>query len=168
LFEIKIKIHESQNYLEFQDQIEFDDGLDDITSLVMDICNYFDEMNLVSFVVKGFNDMKWPVDVRTDLSSIIPQVPNAIEKLTNRQKCNIQFFEQGIERELRFKCDNNDVIIECFSLFGDPVTLETEKIRLDELLRMLIALLDNFIKISKRVCPKITNHSLFKEWETAY
>ncbi len=168
MFEIKIQVDENMKYSKFQEQIKYDDELDDITSLVMDMCNYFDEVNLMSFVVKGFKGLKWPVDVRTDLSSIIPQIPNAIKKLKNRQECRIQFFEQGIERELHIKCDNGDVIIDCLTLLGDPATPESEEMRLDELLRMLTSLIDNFIKIGKSVCPIITSHYLFTDWESEY
>jgi hypothetical protein len=168
LFNIKIQVEEDKNFSKLEDPIEYDDDLDDITSLVMDICSYLDEVSLISFIVEGFKEMKWPVDVRTDLSSIIPQVPVAIKKLADRQECDIQFFEQGIERELRFKCNDGKIIVECYSLLGDPVTAETEIIQYDELLMMFKSLMDSFIKTSKYVCPKITNHYLFKEWESAY
>ena len=168
MFEIKIQVDENKKYSKLQEQIKYDDELDDITSLVMDMCNYFEEVNLIAFVVKGFKGLKWPVDVRTDLSSIVPQIPTAIKRLKIRQDCRIQFFEQGIERELHIKCDNSEVVIDCLTLLGAPATSESEKMHLDELLRMFITLIDNFITIGKSLCPIITSHHLFTDWESEY
>ncbi len=168
MFEMELQVDESQSYTKLQDHIEYNDDLDDVTSLVMDICGYLDEANLVSFTVIGFKDMEWPVDVRTDLSTIITQVPNAIRSLRNRQQCSIGFFEQGIDRELRFRCERSSVFVDCFSLSGDPISTESEEIQLDELIEMLTDLLGNFVEISKRACPNITGHHLFTGWESAY
>lgn len=169
MFNIQIRVEQNKKIPKLIDQREYDDDLDDITSLVMDICNYLDDEGLVSFIVEGFKGIKWPVDVRTDLSSIIPQVPPVIKNLAEKKDCYIQFFEQGIERELRFWSNDGDiVIIECFSLLGEPATVETETIQRGELLKMLKSLMDNFIQASKSLCPKITSHYLFIEWESAY
>ena len=168
MFIIKIQPNKINSYSKHKKTIEYDEELDDITSVILDICSYFEELNVISFLVQCFTDMKWPVDVESDLASIIPQVPNALEKLKIRANFSIQFFEQGIERELHFKCEKNDVLIECFSLLGNPVTSEIEKIQYEDLFSMLKSLIEKFISISKTVCPIVTNHFLFKEWESAY
>ncbi len=166
MFEIKIHTHENKSDLKHQKDIEYDIDYDDINTLIFDICSVFDDLKIVSFIVKGFKKLTWPVDVRTDLSSIIPQLPNAIKKLKNGQECNIIFFEQGIEREIQIKCENNNAIINCLNLHGIQITKEHEKQNLKELINMLITLIDDFIANSKKVCPRITNHHIFTSWET--
>lgn len=54
--------------------------------------------------VSGFGQKKWPVDCRTDLATIIEQIPEILEKIrAERFFFKLDFYEQGIERQLVLK-----------------------------------------------------------------
>jgi hypothetical protein len=53
----------------------YDIELDNITSVLIDICDALAEEASVHFLVGGFGQDPWPVDVRMDLPVVIEQVP---------------------------------------------------------------------------------------------
>ena len=54
-----------------QNQPCYDEELDNIESLISDICDWLSETQWVEFKVIGF-ELEWLVDVRVDLSTIVP------------------------------------------------------------------------------------------------
>jgi hypothetical protein len=110
--------------------------------------------------VEGFH-LKWPVDVLTDLSCIIPQLPFAIEALKKNKIFSLEFFEQGLERKMIFYHSPEKIRIKCYSLFDHLRSPIIESIKPSELEHLLKTLLNNFIKIANKYNPNF--HFLFKE-----
>ena len=107
------------------------------------------------------------MDVRFDLSAIIPQIPKAVLALENLESASIQFYEQGIERELHFVCIGDEITIECRSLEGDPLVEEKAYMNKSEVVVMLNHVLSVFLSVSNELCPYITNHPIFRDWEAS-
>lgn len=96
--------------------VEFDPEYDDARSVIASICDGLDEAGTATFNVSGFGDSAWPVDVATDLVTLIEQLPEALTVLELRSgKFRIEFYEQGIERLIFFNCDGDVTELRCQS-----------------------------------------------------
>lgn len=138
---------------------------DDIRSILIDVCRFIE--NQVDFNVSGFGQDRWPVDTGTDLAVFLEQLPETMKSLKIRQPTNIDFYEQGIERYLKFShSDINDIYkISCTSNTNWNPDPEVEKIHTPELLEMLSNAKDTFIKIMTKLSPMIINHPWVMEWK---
>lgn len=152
------------NFKASAEHIEYDEELDNIESLIMDICEFLSDTQLVRFKVSGFGESAWPVDVGTDMAVIIPQVPEVINALYKSEDTSISFYEQGIERELLFSPHNSSVKVSCKDLAGKKTVPINEIIDLSEILEMLFKFFNSFISLSKNTCPDITHHKIFQDW----
>lgn len=74
---------------------------EDYDSLVMDASGLLSDAGR-EFLVDGFGQSGWAVDVSYDLSSVIEQLPTAINALEQNDSVRIDFYGQGVERVLTF------------------------------------------------------------------
>lgn len=81
---------------------KFDPDLDSIVSLVKYFCRYISEQEQCRFLISGFGDMSWPVDIESDLATFIPQLPYALIAIEQGKNFNLDLFEQGVERYMNF------------------------------------------------------------------
>jgi hypothetical protein len=139
--------------------------IDDIRSLLHDLCGALDEAGEVRFVVE-FAGERWPTDVRTDLSTVLEQLPVAARTLCNAFE--VDFFEQGLERTLHFKGADDMVEVSCTSRHPtwSPLTptIHVERKQLREALRRLVA---RFIAAATVMNPEAVNHPWFIDWKQA-
>lgn len=149
---------------------EYDNELDDGRSVISDICEIFADTEEMVLSVSGFGDENWSVDCRFDLPVIIEQLPEIISKMNNRDfNFKLDFYEQGIEREINFidgdDDDDDEVVnLECISK-NDWVPEPSEiKMRKKNVSTMLIKFYENFLLYSAVLCNDLTNHHLLKEW----
>jgi hypothetical protein len=142
----------------------YDNELDDGRSVISDICGIFAETEKVIFSVSGFGDENWPVDCRFDLPVIIEQLPEIISKINNKDfNFKLDFYEQGIEREINF-IDNGEVVnLECISRNWVPKPSKVE-MRKEEISTMFKKFHNDFLLYSAVLCNGLANHYLFKEW----
>lgn len=144
---------------------EYDNELDDGRSVISDICEVFADTEKMIFSVSGFGDENWFVDCRFDLPTIIEQLPEIISKINNRDfNFKLDFYEQGIEREIYFINDEEVVNLECFSRndwVPEPSKIEMRK---ENVSTMLIKFHKDFLLYSEVLCNGLANHHLFKEW----
>ena len=142
---------------------EYDYDLDSIESLIIDLCELLSQTKLVNFNVSGFG-LKWQLDLASDLSSIVSQIPSFIEALDKSTDSSIQFYEQGTERELFVKCEGDMVVIVCKDLNGNLLTNREESLPKVEVIIMLKQVLKNFLFLSNRIAPSIVQHKIFINW----
>lgn len=167
MFDIKLEttIHLKDIKLNKYDVKEYDDELDDGRSVIADICEIFADTEKIQFIVSGFGDIRWPVDCRFDLPIIIEQLPEIIIKMKNDDfNFSLDFYEQGIEREVIFKGDKNNVILKCLSRnswIPEPSKIVIEK---GEIYKIFNKLYEDFLYYSEILCNELANHYLFKEW----
>ena len=83
---------------------------------VIVVCNILDESQEYRFQVSGFGQTSWPVDIRTDFATVLEQMPDLMTKLVHASgDFSLDFYEQGIERELKFLWKDTEATIDCVS-----------------------------------------------------
>lgn len=144
---------------------EYDNELDDGRSVISDICVIFADTEKMIFSVSGFGDENWPVDCRFDLPVIIEQLSEILSKINNKDfNFKLDFYEQGIEREIIFSNNENVVNLECISRNGwvpKPSKIEMDKENVCTLFRKLYK---DFLLYSEVLCNDLANHHLIEEW----
>lgn len=167
MFNMKLKVRIPLNDIKpnIYDVKEYDNELDDGRSVIADICEIFADTEKFQFIVSGFGDRQWPVDCRFDLPVIIEQLPEIISKMKNDDfNFILDFYEQGIEREIKFKCGKDSVSLECISRnswIPEPSKIVMEKGEVNKIFNMLH---EDFLSYSEILCNDLANHYLLKEW----
>jgi len=146
-------------------RVELDASEDDIRSILDEICNALSRIGNVSFEVSGFGDENWPVDVRTDLPILLEQLPDAIYAVGAGREFIIDFYEQGIERQLTFSpASASSYTVVCASetnWYPEPSQVELSKAHICE---MLFGIQMTFVKTVQKQWPRIAIHPWFADW----
>jgi hypothetical protein len=87
---------------------------DDLVSLAMDGCSLLAEAEC-QFIVSGFGDDRWPVDVAYDLSVVMEQLPDVLAELRAGRATPLDFYGQGVERVIDMSPDGPTVTLACRS-----------------------------------------------------
>lgn len=143
----------------------FEMELDDPIAILIAICEVFEISESIVFLVSGFGQEQWPVDCRTDLLTVIEQVPFILKKISKQDfSFQLDFYEQGIERLLIFEEENHQVRVNCVSHTnwtpGDAIYIEKDKI-----LVLFEQFYHHFLEYSQILCPNLANHSLLSDWK---
>lgn len=138
---------------------------DDIDTLIQEICNFFEEKDIVNFRLSGFGQDNWPVDVGVDLSSILEQIPEVIHSIDGGYyPFQLDFYEQGIQRRLEFEKDDNFIKITCYSgtsWIPNPRSVSlTEK----DILSQFLKVKQSFVQAAVKIYPQLSESSLFNAW----
>jgi hypothetical protein len=142
----------------------YDPELDCVTSLLCDACELLDETRQAQFVVSGFGQDPWPVDVHTDLPVVVEQIPTVLEALSRGEPAVLGFYEQGIGRILSIAPQGVDVTIECSSTTNWRPTPESIRMPTHELVTLLEQFLDGFVDLVRQRCPDLVDHAWFRSW----
>lgn len=147
------------------DYREYDELLDDGRAIISDICEIMAEHTEIHFVVCGFGDDKWPVDCRFDLSVVIEQLPAIIRMLKiGDYNFSLDFYEQGIEREIEFIDSGAFVTLTCCSRTSwipKPSKMKMEK---EDVSTIFYDLYKKFFSFSQVLCNELASNRLFLEW----
>lgn len=144
---------------------EYDNELDDGRSIIADICRIFEDTKEIFFEVSGFGEERWRLDCFMDLCVVIEQLPEIMSSInSNNYNFDLDFYEQGAERYIRFTDMDNDVKLVCTCLnnwkpMPDTIQMEKEKISKD-----IKILYETFIAYGEILCPDLMSHPMFKEW----
>ncbi|MDO7908895.1 hypothetical protein Q5741_21195 [Paenibacillus sp. JX-17] len=140
--------------------------LDDVVAVLISICEVFEQSEMVSFVVSGFGQEKWPVDCRTDLATVIEQIPDILEKVSKGIfSFELNFYEQGIERQLVFEEEGGLVRVTCMSRTNwipNPNTILFDKV---EVSTMFNNFHKKFLEYSSVLCTDLANNPLLENWK---
>jgi hypothetical protein len=129
--------------------VEFDPEFDDYRTVISSICEELDELGTAKFEVSGFGDAAWPVDVASDLVTLIEQLPEALSVLEQRDgEFRIDFYEQGIERLVFFKCSGESTELRCQSRTDWEPEPSQEVMRSSDLAAMLSAVHRQFFNVA--------------------
>jgi len=138
---------------------------DDIGTLLGDICDVLAEARCCAFLVDGFGQETWPVDIRTDLLVILEQLPVIAESIaTGRDSFVVDFYEQGLQRFLLFQPQGTDFRVECTSATEWTPVPTTIVLPHSELVLMFVQLRDAFLRLAESVCPHLASHPWLDEW----
>ena len=144
---------------------QYDDELDDGRSVIVDICETFRDADEVLFVVSGFGQESWYVDCFYDLPIIIEQIPEIIRSISeNNYNFGLDFYEQGIEREIQFKDNGNYVSLVCISRTDWKPVPDKIDMRKEDIKTMFEDLYKSFSSYGEVLCFELINHPMLKEW----
>jgi hypothetical protein len=140
----------------------YDPELDDVRSILMDVCEAL-EGNAV-FSVSGFGQDVWPVDVRTDLAVFMEQLPEILAAIGSGRATVLDFYEQGVERTIGFTPAGGDYLLSCVSATswvpdGTPHCME--RVRLQQ---MMSAIQGRFLAFVGAAAPELLNHDWLRTW----
>jgi len=147
-----------------RDLPELHELFDNYTSIFSEVCDLLSDIDTVSFVVQGFGESKWRVDVWLDLQTILEQLPDLYVWTSEiyAGSFNLDFYEQGIERRLVMSHSGEDVII-----YGVPLhsmqpqwkpSVNPELLTRRELRVQVRELVTAFLKLARDVCPASVEH----------
>ena len=141
----------------------YDPALDDIRSVLDDICGAVAPD--AEFTVSGFGQEQWPVDVATDLSILLEQLPRIIQAVRSRADAELDFYEQGIERKMVLKAaaDNSNELA-CMSFTRWQPNPKKERVDGDALLASLEDVQLEFLRYLHRAAPSLANRDLVLDW----
>ncbi len=74
----------------------YDPDLHDIRDILSDACEAMETH--AQFIISGFGQDRWAVDVGTDLVVFLDQLPRIIRKIDYGIEAEINLYEQGVER----------------------------------------------------------------------
>ncbi|MFF5265537.1 hypothetical protein ACFY4C_42245 [Actinomadura viridis] len=138
---------------------------DDFDSVVMDACNVLSRTD-ARFEVRGFGPDPWPVDVSYDLSTALEQLPDVLAGIRATKRVTLDFYGQGMGRELVFTPQRDDTEIVCVSRTSWEPDPATERMTSTELERMLVRLAMTFAESVSRVAPRFAVVAPLSRWRT--
>lgn len=117
--------------------------------------------------ISGFGQSEWPADCRTDLATVMEQVPEILKKIKlNQYEFILDFYEQGMERQVTFSPDNDVIKLICSShtrWIPEPVSIFMEK---EQISRMYEDLYNRFLEFGEILCSDlIQDPLLIEEWK---
>jgi hypothetical protein len=143
----------------------YDPNDDDVRAILMEACHELD--GWADFLISGLGQERWPVDVGTDLSVFLEQLPDALRAIAARKSAEIYLYEQGVDRLLALEPTGAGYAVHCRS--GTdwrpwPAVEEVDSLKLEG---MLVAVRDEFLEALERMAPELRLHPWIVEWQEA-
>jgi hypothetical protein len=141
----------------------YDPELDDIRSILGDVCERVPEGG-GTFVISGFGQDPWPVDVRTELTVLLEQLPDALDALQSHAPFELDFYEQGLQRKITFAPLGTDYLASCQSYGNWQPAAVVERIDSASLFLTLMAVQREFMRFLRQSFPGLARHPWVQEW----
>ncbi len=145
----------------------YSEELDNISSILFNLCEVIADADIVDFIVEGFGQSPWPLDIHFDLLTIVDQLSDIIANMRTSQEFTMDFYEQGTERTLTFVPNKKSWLVQCrsdTSWIPDPDFCDVPKLELEKLLSNLAK---DFIELANRIAPNLTRHKWFVDWKNS-
>ncbi|MEU3771978.1 hypothetical protein AB0F11_01940 [Streptomyces sp. NPDC032472] len=136
---------------------------EDYESLAMDACQLLSETD-ARFVVSGFGQEEWPVNISYDLSSAIEQLPEAIDSLQSGRSAEVDLYGQGVERRLIFVPAGDTTEIRCVSGTAWRPDPDVEVLSRAAALELLTGLAGDFGAALRQAAPELAMRTPFAKW----
>jgi hypothetical protein len=143
---------------------EYDENLHDVNAIIMDLCIALGDTHAFEFRISGFGDDRWPVDVTTDLATVLRQLPDVLAKCAKGDPFVLDLFEQGVERRLEFSPLHGLHEVRCSSGTAWRPRSQSEKIETTALIAMLHDLKSTFCHICEKLLPQTSAHPWFQTY----
>jgi hypothetical protein len=141
---------------------DYDPELDDIRSILVDLCRRLEKQ--AEFVVSGFGQQRWPVDVGTDLPIFLEQLPEILQAVRSRSSTEIELYGQGIERTINLDPVGDSYVATCSSSGVWQPQPVVEQIQGERLEAMLNRVQENFLSFVRRASPALSKHEWLRAW----
>ena len=140
----------------------YDPELDDVRAILADFCDAAE--GRAQFIVRGFGQDRWPVDVRTDLLVFLEQLPTALRAVKAGLATKIDFYEQGIERFIELVPAGGSYQATCVSYSRwqpNPAVEELDRAALEG---MLLDVQNQAVRLMESVTPELAKHAWVRAW----
>lgn len=161
----KIDLSQVQDFPE--PLLRYNPELDDFRSILADICDILEDTSAAEFVVSGFGQASWPVDVGTDLLVLLEQIPDAISSIDLGVPFSLDFYEQGLERKIHFTPQGETYSARCESWTAWRPDPAIEAIDTSLLRKMLSAIRERFMNFLSIKAPRVAAHPWIRTWSDA-
>ena len=143
---------------------QYDDNLDDVRSILHDVCEILVKFN-AQFIVVAPESGAWPVDVLTDLPVVIEQIPDFLRFLRkpNSEIFVLDFYEQGLERQIEVRQSNGILDIVC-SHYGGSTKIEKSTGEVSTWYHMMLNFWKKFCGAVDVVASLAAKHRYWNEW----
>lgn len=155
-------------YVNCPDPSKYSYELDDVRSVLTDLCDILADVEGTRLVVCGFDAAPWRASVRADLPVVLEQLPDLLRGFRARTTVELDFFEQGLERAVRFSGAGPTLKVTCVS----RQTTWSPRIQAIAMTReatydMFRGLADTFIRVARDACPRLVEHPWIVSWASA-
>ena len=140
----------------------YDADEDDVRSILMDVCRAIGPRS--EFIVTGFGQDVWPVDVETDLPVFLEQLPSALRAVNEGMTADIDFYEQGIERTIVLEPACGRYLATCTSRTSWQPNPMIEEIASEKLEEMLLVAREAFMRALAEMAPELARHPWILQW----
>jgi len=168
MFELTVQLHPSALSTALPTQTGDDSELETAEAQLMTACEFIADARVADFRLLCCGEHPWPVDVRTDLSILLEQLPALLQALDEgAPSFQLRMYEQGIETVLAFTRMDGMLRIHCEPLLAggeNRFGAHDEVVGVEILVRAVAGVLSNFIECCERVCPQLLRRSELDEW----
>ncbi|QRK08616.1 hypothetical protein JQX13_53560 [Archangium violaceum] len=147
---------------EERSDVTYDTELDDVRSILRDLCGSLAELPDVRFIVTVGDPM--PVSVRRDLVVVMEQLRDVLAGLREEGTATLDLYEQGIEAQLLFAVRDGQIRIERRDLLGRPVPPREMDLPREMIMDCLRTLARTFVDVARRRSPERSAHPWFTDW----
>jgi hypothetical protein len=142
----------------------YDEELDDIGSILHDVCRSLQDVPGIEFRVSICSSNPWPVTVQTELCLVMEQLCDVIRGLGSGS-ARLDFYEQGIERNVTFAAAKDYFSVACADMIPTAGSrTSTMTVTRRELIESLRELASNFVRAARACCPEKSGHPWFEKW----
>lgn len=160
-FDIQLHLPASLPPEEHED-IAYDAELDDVRSILRDLCRSLGDVSGVRFSMSVEGPI--PVSVRRDLVIVMEQLPDVLAALLEAGTATLDLYEQGIEAQLIFAIDGEKMSIERRDLSSRNSPTCKVKVPCEVAMESLRSLARTFVDATRRRSRERTSHPWFEDW----
>ncbi len=140
----------------------YDPELDNITSVLSDLCAHLDDRRCLEFAV-SIGDVRLPVDVWIDLCTLLEQAPGVIRSLGSGKDCNLDFYEQGPQTFLRFEFRSGLCLLSGMS-YDRRISVDSVEVDPEAISQMLRSVVATFMAAATHASPADVQGVWMRDW----
>ncbi|MFL5358998.1 hypothetical protein [Archangium sp.] len=168
MFELALQIHPDALAAAQPGQPGDEYELETAESQLMAACELLADAGVADFRLLCCGEQPWPVDVRTDLSVFLEQLPGLLQALREEGSCfRLRMYEQGIETVLAFTRAGGLLRIRCEPLLPGSEnrwSAHDESLEVRVLVHSVAGVLAAFVQCCAHVCPPLLMHAELTGW----
>lgn len=135
---------------------------------IMAACDLIADAKVANFRLICGGEQPWPVDVRTDLSVFLDQIPGLLRSLREKEPSfRLSMYEQGIETILIFSRLGDALQVRCEPLVAGTALrfgAKDERVEVKTFVNLVLEVVKSFVESCERVCPALLDRSEINEW----
>lgn len=168
MFELALQIHPDALAAAQPGQPGDEYELETVEAQLMAACELIADAGVADFRLLCCGEHPWPVDVRTDLSVFLEQLPGLLQALMEGSPSfRLRMYEQGIETVLAFTRAGGLLQVRCEPLLAggeNRFGTHGESLGVQMLVHSMAGVLSAFIQCCERVCPQLLMRTELTDW----